>query len=85
MSRKWAPRSEGASGATGYRKEGEHINMANLTKYHKRALAVVFAACVLVLASAYPALAQVAPSLGTADSFAVLGGPDGDQYRPERY
>lgn len=47
--------------------------MFKLTNYRKRALSVAFVACVMVFAIAYPVMAQTAPSLGTADSFAVLG------------
>jgi Ice-binding-like len=48
--------------------------MFKLTNYHKRALSVALVTCVVLFAGASPALAQVAPSLGTAESFAVLGG-----------
>ena len=51
---------------------GGPINMFTPTNHLKRALSVGLAACLVVLATAIPGMAQVAPSLGTAESFGVL-------------
>lgn len=49
-------------------------NMLRLSNWIKRAVFVGIAACAALFAGAYPAGAATAPSLGSAQSFAVLGG-----------
>lgn len=46
--------------------------MVTLSQFTKRAISVSLAACMILLATAYPGMAQTAPQLGAAESFGVL-------------